>query len=190
MVEEIVKKIEEETARKIKNMMIRCDKAVEKIMANAREKVEKERKRIQKEVEKTVNTAWKRAISSANLEGKRLVLEAMDNAVRMAIERAKEKLSSLDEKTYASFLERKIAEGREMLGSSFRVYCREKDMALVRRLCERHGCEVLRGDIEIGGVIIESKDRGMKINYTFEEIIARSMPSLREVAAKHLGEGG
>ncbi len=170
--EERINQIKKEGETEAGKILERAEKEVAEILEKAKTEAEREAERRKRQ-----------EISSANLEVKRKLLTRKKELLDEVLERLKEKVADLSTRERRDLL-RKILETHGREGA--RVYCSERDQKDIKKLSDLE----IAGTIDcIGGVIIESEDGNVRLNYTFDEILQQVYErNIKEVSERLFGK--
>lgn len=127
----------------------------------------------------------KSELSTANINARKIIADGRNQAVEKAISGVKEHLSEFaDSKQYSAILTKLTETAVTSLGTKQNtlVICRKEDSALLKK----NGYNVQASLEAIGGVIVQSKDGKVKINSTFENLLAEHSDELRQTAFSEL----
>ncbi len=123
------------------------------------------------EAQRNERLAW------ARLEAKRIMAEAREDAITNNLEGFFDALKDARKgASYKSFLEKSVAEAAKELGGGT-VHVAKSDSAILGKL---HGCQVV-ADLEgLGGAIVESQDRSVRIDLRLETLFELKKDGLRK----------
>jgi V/A-type H+-transporting ATPase subunit E len=164
VVADILEKGKEEVAR------IKAEAAaeVEPILKQAREEAAMIKAKKEAEIAKIVEKIRTRELASAKLEVKKIKLTSEKEALDQVYAHAMEKLRNLPKEKNERLLRALIEKGIREVGNG-RIYCSQKDAELVKQMSSLE----LAGTINcIGGVLIESSDKTIKLDYTYETLLS------------------
>lgn len=137
------------------------------ILKQAKEEAAKIKAKKEAEVAKVVEKVRTRELASAKLEIKKIKLNSEKEALDHAFAQAKAQLQNIPKKKNEHLLKTLIEKGKKELGNG-RIYCSPKDAEVVKLMSSLE----FAGTINcIGGVVIESSDRLVKIDYTYETLL-------------------
>ncbi|MCK4459607.1 MAG: V-type ATP synthase subunit E [Methanosarcinales archaeon] len=155
------------------------DSEVSKIIEEAKRRGERITGEMVASAEAEAGRISKQELSGANLEVRRMILnmrkEILDETYRQALKRIRE----LDS---ASLLRSLI---NAQSGDATRVYSSQQDRPTVEQLCTDRSINYA-GDIDcIGGILLETDDRTVRLDYTFDtimdEVSERSMKRVSQI---------
>lgn len=139
----------------------------EPILKQAREEAARIKARKEAEISKIVEKIRTREIASAKLEVKKIKLTSEKEALDQVYAQAIEKLKNLPREKNERLLKALIEKGKREVGNGH-IYCSQRDAEFVKRMSDLK----FAGTINcIGGVIIESSDKTIKLDYTYETLL-------------------
>lgn len=174
--DEEVRKIEEETR-----------KEVERIISEARAEAEAILKKAKEEAEREGEALRKQEISSLNLEMKRLMLAKQKEITDEVFKLLRKKIAEMDEKTRRSILKTLIEKNAK---DNMNVYVRKEDEKMVKEIIKELKLSLkIAGNISaLGGIVLEDPSGEVRINLTFDELLAQLYEKkLNEVAKTLFG---
>ncbi len=124
------------------------------------------------EAQRNERLAW------ARLEAKRVIAEAREDAITNNLESFFEELKNARKAAaYKSFLEKSVAEAVKELGGACTVHVAKSDAAMLGKL---HDCKVVTDLEALGGAIVESEDRSVRIDLRLETLFDLGRDGLRK----------
>jgi len=179
----VLKEITREGEEKVEQIRKETEMEAEKILENAEREINEMLERARIEAEREAERIKRQEISSANLEVKRELLSKKKELLDQVFERLKEKVANLPPKERKDLL-KKILKKHGKEGT--RVYCSERDQKDVEKFSELE----IAGNVDcIGGIIIESEDGNVRLNYTFDEILQQVYErNIKEVSERLFGK--
>jgi len=174
LVEEILKKGEEEVSR-IKS---EAEEKAKSIISDARRKAEELLLKAREEAEKEIESIRRQEISSVNLEMKRELLNKKKDVLERVFEAVKERIKNMEKEEKREILKKMVERNAS---GNMAIYSNKEDEEIVREIASELNL-IYRGNVDcIGGVILESLDGNVRINLTFDDI-------LKQVYEKKIGE--
>ncbi len=155
------------------------DSEVSKIIDEAKRTGERTTGEMVASAETEAGRISKQELSGANLEVRRMILnmrkEILDETYRQALKRIREQDSAA--------LLRSLIDAYS--GDATRVYSSQQDRSTVEQLCADRSIKYA-GDIDcIGGILLETDDRTVRLDYTFDtimdEVSERSMKQVSQI---------
>ncbi|HIH45294.1 MAG TPA: V-type ATP synthase subunit E [Candidatus Methanoperedenaceae archaeon] len=147
-------RVNEETARSVKSILDEAESQVATLAAKKKEEVARDVERLKKQ-----------EMSSANLEVKRVILNARKDVLDAAFAETRSRLANLPPERNVVILQSLL----KLCQEHSRVYSSEKDATLIRKIAPDI---MLAGTIDcIGGIIIESADATVRLDYTYDTMI-------------------
>ncbi len=137
------------------------------ILNQAREEAAKIKAKKEAEVAKIVEKTRTRELASAKLEIKKIKLNSEKEALDQVFAQAIAQLQNLPKKKNEHLLKVLIDKGTKEIGNG-RIYCSQKDVETVKHMSKLQ----FGGAIDCaGGVVIESSDGLVKVDYTYETLL-------------------
>jgi len=172
--EAVVNEIREKGRREVEAIRAESRAEVEKILREAQDHAAAIKIAAQEEVERTASHIVNQETSAANLAVKRLLLNAqkdvLDQVYSTSLAAVGELPAEFQEKALTSLLKRAAKEVREGV-----VHANERDTPLVREIISRHkdfSGYTVGSPVEIpGGIIVESKDGDLQIDYSYHTLL-------------------
>jgi len=172
--EAVVNEIREKGRREVESIRAETRVEVEKILKEAQDHAAAIKIAAQEEVERTASHIVNQETSAANLAVKRLLLNAQKDVLAQVYSTSLAAVGELpaefQEKALTSLLKRAAKEVREGV-----VHANERDLQLVREIISRHkdfSGYTVGSPVEIpGGIIVESKDGDLQIDYSYRTLL-------------------
>lgn len=163
VVEDILRKGEEKKREIIRQGEHERDQALQQAKADA----EASREKADRQFQTSVSQMEQQELSSAELESKRLLLAAQRRVMEDLKHQALQELAHLPAERRKPLYDRLVAKAQKELGACY-VYSTKEDRALLKL---PKGMED-GGSIECtGGLVFESKDRSVRLDYRFESLM-------------------
>ena len=166
-----------------------ADAEAKKIIADAKAEAKKELEHSQtlidtfeKEVETTLKKEMtaleKKYYASMKMQAKKILFQQKKDILAEVFADARLSLQKISQEERSTML-RMLFDKANKQCTAARVYCAKQDVALVKKFSKH----VLPQDM-IGGLIVESQDESVRIDYTFDSLLrALEEKKLQEVAA-------
>jgi len=152
-------------------------KEAQEIISKAKKRIDEHKEKLKDDKEKLIENLEKMKMAQARSEAKKLVLDKKKQIINNIFEKVKQKLSGLNDSERKKYIQ-KLTEKAKNEISIATVYCNKKD----KKFLQDFRCE--ETDI-IGGVIVENKDKSIRIDYSFETIMNNlKETSLQDIAKK------
>jgi len=172
--EAVVNEIREKGRREVESIRAETRVEIEKILKEAQDHAAAIKIAAQEEAERTASHIVNQETSAANLAVKRLLLNAqkdvLDQVYSTSLAAVGELPAEFQEKALTSLLKRAAKEVREGV-----VHANERDLQLVREIISRHrdfSGYTVGSPVEIpGGIIVESKDGDLQIDYSYRTLL-------------------
>lgn len=161
---EIVKEEIVRNANEQENVLIaEAKKEADRIMKDLEKKVGELKEKNDTEVKERIDIMKKQESSSAELENKKILLETKKQIIESVFVEAQKKLESLDSKKRELYMKKLLENAKNDIEVAY-VYCNKKDSNILKDF------KTETVDI-VGGLIAENKDKTIRVNYSFEEIL-------------------
>lgn len=143
-----------------------ADEEVAAIINEAKAKADEMAQKRQAEVDAQIDRMHRQEISSAHLDIKRAALNAKKDVLDSVYQTVMDEISSMPDGKNADLLKAII----DKYGSSgTRIYSNGRDAKLVQEMSEL----TFAGEIDcLGGVVIENDDGTVRLDYTYDTILA------------------
>lgn len=158
---EILDKADSEADAIIKQAETQAKKVEEDAIAQSQEYDRKS----DKNTEKLLETLERREIASASFDAKKMQLDMKKELVLDAIREAKEELANKSGSERANMIKSLIEKAKKEIDVKI-IYANKKDKQAV----ESSGFKYVEKDM-LGGIIAETEDGKISVNYSFEEIL-------------------
>ncbi|RZB31051.1 MAG: V/A-type H+/Na+-transporting ATPase subunit E [Candidatus Argoarchaeum ethanivorans] len=180
--ETVVAGIIEKGKEQTKVILQEADEEVTGILKKAKGEAEKEREELEDAVRAEAEQLKKQEISSAHLRVKREALNARQAMFEEVQKNVADRIGSISDEKNAKFLEALL---KKHATAGSRIYSNKKDKTLVERISKLE----YAGSIDcLGGVVIESSDRTVQYDYTYDTILQDiNEKSLKQVSGMLLG---
>jgi V/A-type H+-transporting ATPase subunit E len=177
--EKVIEKIQKEGKEKITSMLQDAEKQAAQILQTKQKMVEELSVKKKQETEKQIESLKIQEESGMEIEAKKIRLKTEKDIFNITYQECLVALSSLPHEKVISSLMKSV---KEELPEAAYIYSNKRDAPLVRSLSTlSYG-----GSIEcLGGIVVENKDKTMKIDYRYEMIAEIVWDrSLKEIAEK------
>lgn len=175
-IEVVLEEIREKGKREVEEIRGDTQKQVEEILSRGQQRVQELEHGVDEELEKQVSHILNQEISAANLGAKRLLLTVQKDLFEQVKQETLSTILAMPEGFHRGALERLLLQAAKEIRNGS-VSCSRKDLPLVQEiLARRPELAGLRpGDPQAieGGIIAESTDRHLKIEYSYRSILAK-----------------
>jgi len=162
----VVDEILESARQEADQILKTAEKEREAILRQATDAVSGKQKAQQKELEDAIKRLRQQELSSAELEEKRIVLNARKEMLDRTFEEVHSQLSEMGPAEKARLYGIILTKGKEIIPEP-KIYC---PIGEAKLLAIKNGDKV--EEVKMGpGLIIESKDGTMRIDYSFKTIL-------------------
>lgn len=199
--ENIVSTIKSKAQIKADEILQESQVEVNSIIENGNKQAELEKKKISDDAKKQSDMRYQQIISEAKMNSRRLELEAREEVIEAAFEKANEELKSIASSTNAEYIDaltKMIKEAAtEIGGGDLVISVKEEDKSKITNLNSitseiksTTGNDTILEFGEsidtIGGAVLKTKNGEIEVNNTIESRIVRYKKALRSEVAKIL----
>ncbi|OPX60793.1 MAG: V-type ATP synthase subunit E [Methanobacterium sp. PtaB.Bin024] len=197
--EKIVSSIMSDAQIKADSILAEAEKENETILRDGETVADTEKEKILENAQKTAQMRYQQIISEAKMNSRRMELEAREEVIEEAFQKAEEKLKELassDASQYKESLEKVIVEsGVEIGGGDLVILVKESDVtkitgsvsSLEASISDKTGTttklEMGENITTIGGAIVKTQNGEIEVNNTIEARMLRFKKSLRSEVA-------
>ena len=176
--EQVKSEILKEADKKAAKIVAEADKASKSYKLEAKEKLKDYEKQIAEETKKEIEAMQKKEEAAQKLEAKKLTFEEKKNILQDTVETTRTKLARLATKDKTKLLNKLLEKANSQMTVTH-IYCNKDDLKILK----------IKGNVEeadiSGGLIVENKDKTVRIDYSFDTILDQiSEKHLQEVANK------
>ncbi len=181
--EKIIERINSDAETQVQHLMAEAERQSQTTIKTAKAEAQKEAEAILSKGQLDSENAKKILISKATQEVRRDMMNAREEVIEQCFSQALEKLRSLPEDHYRRFITTLLKEGKQRLGNTCTVSVsqdRDRDIAKQENLA-------VQGSLKsIGGILMQSADGKITIDYTFERLLDRKKDEIRIQVGKLL----
>jgi len=197
--EKIVSSIMSDAQIKAESILAEAEKENETILTEGEAEAVAEKEKILENADKQAKMRYQQIISEAKMTSRRMELEAREEVIEEAFQKAEEKLkevASSDKPEYKASLEKVIVEsGVEIGGGDLVIMVKESDVAKITSALpsiEKNISDQVESPTKlemgenittIGGAIVKTKNGEIEVNNTIEARMLRFKKSLRSEVA-------
>ncbi len=197
--EKIVSSIMSDAQIKAESILAEAEKENQSILSEGETQAVAEKEKILENAEKQAQMRYQQIISEAKMNSRRMELEAREEVIEEAFQKAEEKLkeiASSDASEYKASLEKVITEaGAEIGGGDLIVLVKESDAAKIKgslpsieksisdKTSNPTKLEMGESLNTIGGAVLKTKNGEIEVNNTIEARMLRFKKSLRSEVA-------
>ena len=197
--EKIVSSIMSDAQIKTEAILAKAEKEKESILSEGEVQAVVEKERILETAEKQAKMRYQQIISEAKMNSRRMELEAREEMIEEAFNKAEEKLTEIassDAAEYKTSLQKMITEaGVEIGGGDLVVLVKESDVTKVKdslpsiekeitdKINTTTKLEMGENIPTIGGTVLKTKNGEIEVNNTIEARMQRFKKSLRSEVA-------
>lgn len=161
--DDILEGARQEAAKRIQD----AEKERAKILQESDQRIEKLEKAEEKELQETLNRMRRQELSSAELESKKVILNARKEILNRTFAETLKELSALDPKHKSALYKKILVDGKKIIHHP-KVYCPKGEADLLAGL---RGCASLTETEMEPGLILESEDGAVRLDYRFRTIL-------------------
>jgi V/A-type H+-transporting ATPase subunit E len=162
--DKVIERIEKEGDEKVKSIIRDAENQVEDIIKKAKKTIDEMYVRKKQELEKQLETFKTQEQSSIEIEAKKIRLNAQKEILDTVYQDCLDGLQSLPHEKILSSLLKKV---KEEMPEAMYIYSNKRDEPLVRLLSKL----TYEDNIDcVGGIVLENKERTMKLDYRYETI--------------------
>jgi len=162
--DKVIERIEKEGDERGKSVIRDAENQAEQIIQKARKTIDETYALKKQELEKQLKTFRLQEQSGIEIEAKKIRLNAEKEILDMTYQDCLTALQSLPHEKILSSLLKKV---KEEMPEAVYIYSNKRDESIVRSLSEL----TYENNIEcIGGIVLENKDRTLKLDYLYETI--------------------
>lgn len=191
-VEKIKKQIMDDARKESDKILNEANAQVSGIKKGANSEIALERKKILARGKKDAEMEAQRVLSAANLEAHNLKLKSQDALIQGALSNAEKKLGEIqvrDKGRYENSLRTLIRDSKEEIGESNLVLSfNPRDKELGKKLASEFNAKLGESVDISGGVIVQTADKNLSVDNSFEQRMERGMDSIRSKVSKILFE--
>lgn len=179
--EKVIERIEEEGAEKITGILQDAEQQATEILRTAQKTRDAMSLKRTHESEKQIETWRMQERSRMEIEAKKIRLNAEKDILNQTYQECLAALQSLPHEKILSFL---LKKAKEEMPEAAVLYSNRRDEGLVRSLSRL----TYEGNVEcLGGIVVENKDKTLKVDYQYETIAASVWDHyLKEIAEQLL----
>lgn len=174
--EKIIERIKSDAEKQVKHLMADAEKQSQNIIKTAKAEAQKESEAIHSKGQLESENTKKILISKATQEVRREMMNAREEMIEQCFSQALEKLGALPEDQYRRFITMLLKDGKKRLGDKCTVSVSrssDRDIATQENLTVQ---DTLKS---IGGILMQSADGKITIDYTFERLLNRKKDEIR-----------
>lgn len=174
--EKIIERIKSDAEKQIKHLMAEAEKQSQTVIKTTKAEAQKEADAILSNGQLESENAKKILISKATQEVRRDMMNAREEMIEQCFSQALEKLGSLPEDQYRKFVTTLIQNGKKRLGGTCTV---SVSRAIDRDIAKQENLSVQDTLESIGGILMQSADGKITIDYTFDRLLNLKKDEIR-----------
>ncbi len=168
--EKVKERVLEEARQKAKERIESASAEAQEILKSSSSKLKEKESELMAQLQAEAASINRREASTAKLESKKLELTFRKDFIESIFSEAKDRLSKLPESERASHIKKLIQKASSELKAEV-IYCSRKDAKHVS------GFKAREADIT-GGIIAESADGSLRVDYSYEALLDQLKDSL------------
>jgi len=181
--EKIIDQIKKDAQKEVKEILKEAEKQANKIIRESKKEAEEQAEKILSDGKKQSEKIRKILVSKANQDTKKEIMNVQEKIIEECFLKAHHRLSTLSEKEYKEIVSFLMRDGSKKLGGECMVII-SRD--LDKKIAENMGLKIA-GNIESsGGIILQSNDRRVTLDHTFDGILKREKNKIRIMVGKLL----
>lgn len=181
---EVIQEIMNNARKEVAEIEKQAREETAEILARAKAEVKAKEDAADEDFVRLKEAAERKAISSANLDAKKQIHETKRKLLEQVYEIATQQIEKMDTKTRENLL-KKIASSNDLEDVAV-VYVNKKDAKVASSLFK--GAKVKETEI-LGGVILENKDGTVRVDKSFDQLLATAKEKrLKETSEKLFGK--
>lgn len=162
--EKVIERIEKEGDEKVKSIIRDAETQAEQIIQKAQKTIDETYAIKKQELEKQLKTFRLQEQSSTEIEAKKICLNAEKEILDMTYQDCLTALQLLPHEKILSSILKKV---NEEMPEAVYIYSNKREESLVRSLSKL----TYEDNVEcIGGIVVENKDKTLKLDYRYETI--------------------
>lgn len=170
--EELEADIRKRIESKVSSILAEAETEAGQIIAKGKDQVATLRKQRSEEIEKLAKEYKNREIAQAYLNSRKMKLEVKKEALEELFLKIEEKLHALSSHERKEILSALVEKGKRELPDAKFVYSNKDDKKEASLICKKEGLN-FAGTVDCkGGVIIENKSKEVRLDYTYEALLA------------------
>ncbi len=172
--ETVVEDVRDEARARAEELREEGERRADEIISEAEADAEEIKASREAKLEDQIAEERDQALSSAKLSAKQERLEARRDALEQVRERLEDAVADIDGERREELTRALLDDAAEEFGDEgVQVYCREGDEALLEELlAEYEGWSVAGTEDCLGGVAVESEASRVRVNNTFDSVLA------------------
>lgn len=168
--EKVKERVLEEARQKAKSRIDAANSEALKILKSFSGQAKEKENAFRKQLASEVELIKKGKEAAAKLEAKKLALTFRKNFIDEIFSLAQERASNLPDSKKSEHIKKLLKKAGSEIDTAV-VYCSKKDRKFVNNL------EVIESDM-LGGIIAESPDRTLRVDYSYETLLGQLKDSL------------
>lgn len=185
--ENVVNEILDKAHKQAEEIQKEGKKEASAILDKARTELEIKQKEAQDNLAKLKEAIENKEMASAKLLASKEIQEIKKQLIDETNSVAKKKISGLDYKQKEELLKKLSDKAAKELKEIGTVYAIKEDLPLLKKLCKNS--EIKQTEDILGGAIFESKDKSVRVDFSFDQLLEQSKnSSLREISEALFGK--
>ena len=185
-IESLTSSLISEAEKEAKEIIESAESHVAGMLSDEKSKCSKFLKDAEEDAKKRISEYQQERVAWAQLEKKRIMAEAKEDAIKSALDEIYKSLAKLrGTAKYKAFLKSAVSSAvQDLKGKKLIVHVLKGDKKLLPRM--NAGVKVVTDLDAVGGVIVETADNRMRVNYTLESVFESRSEELRKKISARL----
>lgn len=157
---------------------------VDKMLKEEQSKEKGLKDQAEKETAAQLDEQRNERLAWARLEAKRIIAESREDAISNSLENFFSELKQVrKDKSYKDFLKKSVQDAVAQLGAKSTIHIVKADAAVLGKM---NGCKIISDLDALGGAIIESEDKSVRIDIRLETLFELQRDKLRKDIYEHI----
>ena len=186
--EEVEADIRKRIEAQVSSILAEAEKDAEQIISKGKGQVSGLKKTREEEISKISSEHRNREIAQARMNARKEILDAKKEAIENLFARIEEKLTGLSAADKKEILTALVEKAKHNLADAKHVYSNKEDKKEVSAIASKHGL-AYAGTIGCrGGLVVENKDKEVRLDFTYETLLADfRKEAMKELATQLFG---
>jgi len=174
--EKLIQEIKNDSQQEIDKINKETEKKLKEIQKEAEKKAEQIAQKTFDQAKKQIENKNRIKTSKARHDSQREIMKIKEQIIDEAFQKAIEKLKELKSQEYQEIINKIITKTIKNLGKNPKITVSRKED---EEIAKKHNIKITGRTQSIGGVILQSEDNKITMNYTFEAILKREKENIR-----------
>jgi V/A-type H+-transporting ATPase subunit E len=168
-IENVAREVKKSAKSEAKKIVKDAEKEAKRILEEAKKLAEKKVSEAKIRAEKEAARYERREVASTHLSQKKELLKAEEEAVKQVVEESRRLISAMDKRMRTKLTKRCVQAAMRELPEAALYYCNAQDKQTIGKAFP--GLRYAGSIKVMGGVVLESKDGSVRVDYTFDRIL-------------------